>query len=75
MRQEPLLPTDLTLAKEALAILKTFPDFTLLVGVLGPSGEKGKGFLPVFSIREGYGAENCGVPAQTWEHLLFLKLR
>ena len=37
----------------------------------GPSGEKGKGFLPVFSIREGYGAENCGVPAQTWEHLLF----
>ena len=32
MRQEPLLPSDLTLAKEALAILKTFPDFTLLVG-------------------------------------------
>ncbi len=35
MRQEPLLPTDLTLAKEALAILKTFPDFTLLVGAFG----------------------------------------
>lgn len=32
MRQEPLLPSDLTLAKEAFAILKTFPDFTLLVG-------------------------------------------
>lgn len=32
MRQEPLLPTDLTLAKEALAIVKTFPEFTLLTG-------------------------------------------
>lgn len=32
MRQEPLLPADLTLAKEAAAILKTFPEFTLLVG-------------------------------------------
>lgn len=35
MRQEPLLPTDLTLIKEALAILKTFPIHQLLlVGLL-----------------------------------------
>lgn len=35
MRQEPLLPTDLTLAKEAFSILKSFPEFTLLVSVFG----------------------------------------
>ena len=35
MRQEPLLPTDLTLAKEVLAILKTFPVYQLvLLGVM-----------------------------------------
>lgn len=31
MRQEPLLPTDLTLAKEAATILKTFPAYQLLL--------------------------------------------
>lgn len=30
MRQEPLLPTDLTLVKEVLAILKTFPFYQIL---------------------------------------------
>lgn len=35
MRQEPLLPTDLTLVKETLAILKTFPAYQLvLIGLL-----------------------------------------
>ena len=35
MRQEPLLPTDLTLAKEVIAILKTFPVYQLvLIGVM-----------------------------------------
>lgn len=35
MRQEPLLPTDLTLAKEAASIFKTFPLSTiLLIGVM-----------------------------------------
>ena len=35
MRQEPLLPTDLTLAKETLAIVKTFPVYQILgIGVL-----------------------------------------
>ena len=35
MRQEPLLPTDLTLVKETLAILKTFPTYQLvLIGLL-----------------------------------------
>ncbi len=35
MRQEPLLPTDLTLVKETLAIVKTFPPVSiLLIGVL-----------------------------------------
>lgn len=35
MRQEPLLPTDLTLVKEVTAILKTFPVYQLiLIGVL-----------------------------------------
>lgn len=35
MRQEPLLPTDLTLAKEALAIVKTFPPLSIfLIGLL-----------------------------------------
>ncbi len=35
MRQEPLLPTDLTLVKETLAILKTFPVYQLvLIGLL-----------------------------------------
>ena len=35
MRREPLLPTDLTLAKEVLAILKTFPVYQLvLLGVM-----------------------------------------
>ncbi|WP_304507144.1 LTA synthase family protein [Anaerotignum sp.] len=32
MRQEPLLPTDLTLAKEALTIVKTFPPLPLFLG-------------------------------------------
>ena len=35
MRQEPLLPTDLTLVQEVLAILKTFPSYQLLLIVLG----------------------------------------
>lgn len=35
MRQEPLLPTDLTLAKEVIAILKTFPLYQLvLIGLM-----------------------------------------
>lgn len=35
MRQEPLLPTDLTLVKEVIAILKTFPIYQLVViGIL-----------------------------------------
>lgn len=35
MRQEPLLPTDLTLVKETVAILKTFPVYQLvLIGLL-----------------------------------------
>ena len=35
MRQEPLLPTDLTLVKEVMAILKTFPVYQLiLIGIL-----------------------------------------
>ncbi len=35
MRQEPLLPTDLTLVKETLAIIKTFPTYQIiLIGVL-----------------------------------------
>lgn len=35
MRQEPLLPTDLTLVKEAATILKTFPIYQLiLIGLL-----------------------------------------
>ena len=35
MRQEPLLPTDLTLVKETLAIVKTFPPLSVfLIGVL-----------------------------------------
>lgn len=35
MRQEPLLPTDLTLVKEVVAILKTFPVYQLvLIGLL-----------------------------------------
>lgn len=35
MRQEPLLPTDLTLVKETLAILKTFPAYQLvLIGLM-----------------------------------------
>lgn len=34
MRQEPLLPTDLTLAKEALAIVKTFPLLPLFLGTV-----------------------------------------
>lgn len=41
MRQEPLLPTDLTLVKEALTIVKTFPIYMLAliaVGVLAAIG-------------------------------------
>ncbi|MGN1230589.1 MAG: hypothetical protein ACI4TP_01695, partial [Anaerotignum sp.] len=35
MRQEPLLPTDLTLVKEVIAILKTFPVYQLvLIGLM-----------------------------------------
>ena len=35
MRQEPLLPTDLTLVKETLAIVKTFPVYQIvLIGLL-----------------------------------------
>lgn len=35
MRQEPLLPTDLTLVKETVAILKTFPVYQLvLIGLM-----------------------------------------
>lgn len=34
MRQEPLLPTDLTLAKEALTIVKTFPPLPFFLGTL-----------------------------------------
>lgn len=35
MRQEPLLPTDLTLVKEVMAILKTFPVYQLvLIGLM-----------------------------------------
>lgn len=35
MRQEPLLPTDLTLVKETLAIVKTFPVYqVILIGVM-----------------------------------------
>ena len=35
MRQEPLLPTDLTLVKETLAILNTFPAYQLvLIGLM-----------------------------------------
>lgn len=35
MRQEPLLPTDLTLVKEVTAILKTFPIYQLvLIGIM-----------------------------------------
>ena len=35
MRQEPLLPTDLTLVKETVAILKTFPAYQLvLIGLM-----------------------------------------
>lgn len=35
MRQEPLLPTDLTLVKETIAILKTFPAYQLvLIGLM-----------------------------------------
>ena len=35
MRQEPLLPTDLTLVKEALTIVKTFPVYMLALIALG----------------------------------------
>ena len=35
MRQEPLLPTDLTLVKEALTIVKTFPVYMLALIVVG----------------------------------------
>ncbi|MBQ5589957.1 MAG: LTA synthase family protein [Anaerotignum sp.] len=35
MRQEPLVPTDLTLVKETLAILKTFPPYQIaLIGLM-----------------------------------------
>lgn len=35
MRQEPLLPTDLTLVQEVMAILKTFPTSQILLILLG----------------------------------------
>ena len=35
MRQEPLLPTDLTLVKEALTIVKTFPVYMLALIAVG----------------------------------------
>lgn len=35
MRQEPLLPTDLTLVKEALTIVKTFPVYMLILIIAG----------------------------------------
>ncbi len=35
MRQEPLLPTDLTLAKEALSVVKTFPPIRIFLIGLG----------------------------------------
>lgn len=35
MRQEPLLPTDLTLVKEVMAILKTFPPIQLIMIGIG----------------------------------------
>ena len=59
MRQEPLLPTDLTLVKEVLTILKTFPPYQLvLMGLMLVVFV----FLLVFSYKKSGKADLRPVP-------------